>query len=144
MPSTPYLPTACSACNRTWLAPPVLGRLATCQFCQGPADVVPGESYRADDIPLFDKIEGAIFAAQPAEQLSQRLWVTLSNVEERSRRPELLVLAVVHAIPGLHFLIEAFANDKAQLARAIGIILVVLNARLRNFEGRLRTSMMQG
>jgi len=100
--------------------------------------VVPGEAYRADGIPLFDKIESAIFAAQPPEQISQRLWVNLSNVSERSRRPEILVLAVVDAIPGLRFLIDAFANDRAQLGRSVGIILVVLHARLRTFEGRLR------
>jgi hypothetical protein len=100
--------------------------------------VVPGESYRADDIPLFDKIESAIFAAQPPEQVSQRLWDTLSNVSERSRRPDVLVRAVVDAIPGLQFLIDAFADDRAQLGRAVGIILAVLNARLRTLEGRLQ------
>lgn len=144
MASTSYLPTACLACNRTWLAPPIFGRPATCQFCQGPAAVVPGESYRADDIPLFDKIESAIFAAQPPEQISQRLWDTLSNVSERSRRPEMLVRAVVDAIPGLQFLIDAFANDTAQLGRGVGIILVVLNARLRTIESRLQMPATQG
>jgi hypothetical protein len=136
---TPYLPTACNECNRAWLAPPIFDRAATCQFCEGPAHVVPGEAYRADDIPLFDRIESAISAAQPSEQLSRRLWVTLSNVPQRSRRPEDLVLAVVEAIPGLQFLLDGFANDRAQLGRGVGMILAVLTTHLCTFEGSVRS-----
>jgi len=135
MPLTPYLPTACCICSRTWLAPPTFDLPSTCQFCQGAAQIVPGESYRADDIPLFDKIESAISAAHPSEQVSHRLWGTLSNVAERWRRPESLVVVAIDAIPRLRFLSEAFTDDRTQLARAIGMILAVLSARLRTFEG---------
>jgi hypothetical protein len=114
-------------------------RAATCQFCQRLAHVVPGESYRAEDIPLFDRIESAISAAQPSEELSRRLWVALSNVSQRSRRPEDLVLVVVDAIPGLQFLIDAFAKDRAQLGRGVGMILAVLTTHLCTFEGRVRS-----
>jgi hypothetical protein len=135
MALTPYVPTACNVCNRTWLAAPFFERASTCQFCQGPAHVVPGESYRADDIPLFDRIESTISAAQPSEQVSRRLWVTLSDVSQRSLRPQDLLAAVVDELPGLQFLIDAFANDRAQLGRGVGMILAVLSVHLATFEG---------
>ena len=136
-PLTPYLPTACYECGRTWLAPPTFELPSMCQFCQGSAHVVPGESYRAEDIPLFERIESAISAEQPSEPLSHRLWVSLSNVSERWRRPEALVLVASDAVPGLQFLIEAFANDRTELARAIGMVVAVLAARLHSIEGPL-------
>jgi hypothetical protein len=134
MPLTPYLPTACYACGSTWLAPPTFELPSLCQSCHGPAHVVPGESYRAEDIASFEKFEGAISAQQPSEQVSHQLWVALSNVSERWRRPEDLVLVAIDAIPSLQFLIDAFAEDRTQLARAIGMILAVLTTRLRSIE----------
>ena len=136
MPSDLFLPTACDSCNRTWLAPPELEQVATCPFCKEPAEVVPGESYRAEDDALFERIEGAVLAAHLPELASQRLWATLSNVSERGRRPDLLLLPVVEAMPALQFVQEAFAEDRAQLAHAVGMILVVITSHLRAIEAR--------
>jgi hypothetical protein len=132
MPLTPYLPTACYACGRTWLAPATFELPSLCQSCHGPALVVPGESYRAEDVASFEKIESAISAQLPSEQVSHQLWVALSNVSERWRRPEDLVLVAIDAIPSLQFLIDASAEDRTQLARAIGMILAVLTTRLHS------------
>jgi hypothetical protein len=129
-----YLPTACDSCDRTWLAPPGIEAGATCPFCGGPAHVVPGETYRAEDVELFERIERAIRVAQLAELSSRRLWATLSDVAERGRRPEQLLLPASDAIPALQFVYEAFAADRAQLSRAVGMILVVITAHLRALE----------
>ena len=96
--------------------------------------MVPGESYRAEDVPLFEKIERAVSAAQLSEQSSYRLWATLSDVTERWRRPDHLLLPLIEAIPALKFLIDEFAADRTQLARAVGMSLAAVTTQLRAAE----------
>ncbi|HKY34883.1 MAG TPA: hypothetical protein VJN18_02985 [Polyangiaceae bacterium] len=118
-----------------------LQQKATCPFCHGPADVVPGESYKAEDVGLFDTIESVIHAAQLPRLSSHRLWVVLSNVPERGRRPDLLLLPVVDAMPSLQFVQQDFIHDRAQQARAAGMILAALTAHLRALEARQSASL---
>ena len=134
--SSLFIPIACHACSRTWLAPPTFEMGAVCPSCHAQADVVPGECYRADDLLLFERIERAVFAAQLTEQSSYRLWATLSNVSKRWRRPDQLLDPVVDAIPSLHFLTDEFAGDRTQLSRAVGMCLAAVTTHLRTTEGR--------
>lgn len=134
MPPISLIPTACPACSRTWLAPPSFELPVVCHSCRGQAEVVPGESYRAEDIPLFEKIERALFDAQLGEQACYRLWATLSDVSERWRRPDRLLLPLIEAVPALGFLIDEFAADRSQLARAVGMSLAAITTQLRKFE----------
>jgi hypothetical protein len=134
--SSLLIPTGCLPCSRTWLAPPAFELPAVCPSCHGQGNVVPGECYRADDVPLFEAIERAVFAAQLSEQASYQVWALLSNVSERWRRPDLLLLPVVEAIPPLQFLIEEFAADRTQLARAVGMGLAAVTTQLRAAEAR--------
>jgi hypothetical protein len=136
MPSDLRLPTACDRCDRIWLAEPGLEGVTICRFCAAPAHVFPGESYRAEDSALFEKIEHEVHAAQLSERTSQELWATLSNVPERRRRPDLLLLPVVVAIPALQFVREGFPEDRTQLSHAVGMILVVISAHIYALEVR--------
>lgn len=131
MSSDQYLPTACASCKRIWLAPPRRGGVAKCRFCGDAARVVPGESYRTRDLALFERIEGAVHAAQLSDLTSQQQWATLNDVPQRRRRPELLMRVVLEALPALAFVPEVAGQDRAQLSHALGMILVVLSARLR-------------
>lgn len=128
------IPTACHTCSRTWLALPRFELPVVCPSCHGQAEVVPGESYRAEDIPLFEKIERALFDAQLPEPYTYRLWATLSDVSERWRRPDRVLLPLIDAVPALKFLIDDFAADRAQLARAVGMSLAAITTQLRSFE----------
>ena len=135
MPTDLRLPTACDHCDRSWLAPPE--EAALCHFCDGPARVVPGESYRAEDVSLFERIERAVHAAQLSERASQQLCNALNSASERGRHPDLLLHpAVVSALPALRFIREVFADDPAQLARAVGVVLVVISAHLHALDSR--------
>jgi hypothetical protein len=136
MSSALHLPTACDRCDRVWLAEPRFDHTATCPFCNGPAEIVPGESYRAEDVALFEKIASAVHCEQLSGVASHRLWAILSNVSERAGRPELLLLPVVDAIPALQFVQEEFVRDRAALAQAAGMILACLTAHLRALEAR--------
>jgi hypothetical protein len=131
-----HLPTACYACDRSWLAPPGLGCAVTCPSCGGPADVVPGESYQVDDVALFARLEGVVRDSQLPRLASHRLWTILNNVVERTRRPDLLLLPVVKAMPALKFVQTNSADDRAHLARAAGMILVVITAHQRALDAR--------
>jgi hypothetical protein len=105
--------------------------VAKCRFCGDAARVVPGESYRTRDLALFERIEGAVHAAQLSDLTSQQQWATLNDVPQRRRRPELLMRVVLEALPALAFVPEVAGQDRAQLSHALGMILVVLSARLR-------------
>jgi hypothetical protein len=135
-----YLPTACDRCDRTWLATPAFEEPTTCQFCEGPAHILPGESYRADDVLFFERIERAMHGAHVPEHVSNRLWATLSNVSERWRRPDVLLLPVVDAVPALKFLYDTLPQDRTQLARAVGMVLATITTHLRNLEARRSSS----
>ena len=129
-----FIPTACLACDRTWLAPFELR--GVCPSCHGSAEVVPGECYREEDRLLFERIERAVFRAQLTEQTSYRVWATLSNVYVRCRRPEQLLTAVVDAVPSLGFLVDEFAADRTQLSKTIGMSLATVTTHLRAIEAR--------
>ena len=71
-------------------------------------------------------------AARLPERVWTRLWATLSNVPERARRPEALLLPVVDELPPLQFLLQQETlRERPHLARAVGMLLVVVSARLR-------------
>jgi hypothetical protein len=140
MRSAPHLPTACDRCDRAWLARPDFDQIGTCPFCDGPADVVPGESYDEADVALFETIASIVHDEQLSRVASHRLWATLSNVSERGRRPDRLLLPVVAAIPALQFVQEAFVRQRTQLARAAGMTLVAITAHLRALESCHRDS----
>jgi hypothetical protein len=132
------VPTACHVCNRAWLAHRTL-ELPVCRFCHGQAAVVPGECYRSDDVRLFEDIERAVFLSQLSEQSSYRLWVVLSNVSERWRCPDALLVPVVAAVPSLQFLFDDFGTDRTQLSQAVGMILAAVTTQLRTFEAARRS-----
>ena len=140
MSSTSLIPTACLACRRTWLAPPTFELPAVCPSCHGHADVIPGESYRAEDVRLFEKIERHVSAAQLSQPSSTSLWATLSDVTERWRRPDRLLLPLIEAIPELKFLIDEFAMDRTQLALAVGMSLAAVTTQLRAIEAQRQKS----
>ena len=134
MPLASHLPTACYACDRSWLAPFDLDHVAKCPSCGGFSVVVPGESYHVDDVALFERIEGAVRESQLSRLASHRLWAILSNVPERARRPDSLLAPIVDAMPALQFVQTELAQDGAQLARVAGMVLVVIIAHLRALD----------
>lgn len=102
-----------------------------CPYCHGAACVVPGESYQSGDVARFERIESIVRGAQLPERVWTRLWATLSNVPERARRPELLLLPVIDELPALQFLQHEGFRDRARSIGAVGMLLVVISARLR-------------
>ncbi len=134
MASSLHVPIACRSCDRAWLAPPTLQPPPECPRCHQPAEVVPGESYTAADTELFERIERVVHARQLGRGTAQQLWTTVGDVTTRTRRPELLLLTVVDAMPLLQFLQLELGRDRAQLARAVGMVQAVLTAHLRALQ----------
>jgi hypothetical protein len=98
--------------------------------------VLPGESYHAGDVSCFERIERIVAAGRLPERVWTRLWATLSNVPERARRPDVLLLPVVDELPALQFLQQEGFADRSRLTRAVGMLLVVISARLRFLAAR--------
>jgi hypothetical protein len=134
MPPALHVPIACDRCNRAWLAQASTEQNVTCPFCGSAAEVVPGESYREEDVSLFRKLESVIRCQQLSLNMSHQLWTFLSNVSERARRPDLLLIPVFKAIPALQFVLEDFSVDRPRLSQAAGMMLVAINVQLRALE----------
>lgn len=137
MPWAVYIPIACQRCDRAWLSTLGARGNGRCRACGQRAAPIAGESYQDSDVELFERVEAVVYERQLSELNSRQLWATLSNVCERARRPERLLLPAVEAIPALAFLL---VPDTAQLARSVGMLLVAITAHLRALEYRSTAS----
>ena len=139
MKSQVYLPVLCSSCLRGYLLPAASAEEISCRECGGTASVLPSETYREDDIPLFERVSAAVHSDLTA-RMAQEIVVELRNARGRSGSLEANLLRVVDDLPGLRFLIPALYPKqvqpvhRAQIARAIGMLLTLVSARLRRFE----------
>lgn len=129
------VPVACDNCERVWLRRP--GH-AACLLCQSTASILPGERYNTSDVALFERVESIVQAAPLPERVWNRLLATLSDVSERSRRPEALLLPVVEELAALQFLQHDPFRERARSRSAVGMLRVLVSARLR-FLGRRPT-----
>ena len=130
-----YVPAMCKACGRIALIQAVDG-VAACPRCSSSVAVVPGEAYRAADVPLFKRIESIIHDSELSPEDGGRIVNALTDVTRRIRHPERCMLTVVKLIPSLSFLPESLANQRARLARAAGMVLAIVWARNQRSRAR--------
>lgn len=128
-----HVPRACVHCDRVWLAstedqPPV----SACPECGRPADVVPGQSYQAADSELFQRIEQAMHSRRLSPSVGHRLSASLSDAYTRAHRPARLLASLIEAIPELQFVQSELSRYPDRMTRALGMVLIVLSARLRS------------
>lgn len=71
-----------------------------------------------------------------SRRVCHQLWANLSDVYERSQRPQRLLALVVDAIPELQFVQNELYRRPVHVPRALGMILIVITARLRSAEAR--------
>src|SRR5690349_18728838 len=110
-----YLPAACTECERITLIPAALG-VSACPRCSSPVVVVPGEAYRAADVPLFKRIESIIHASHLSLEDGGRIVNALTDVVRRVRHPENCLSITAEIVPSLQFLQDAFPNQRGRLA----------------------------
>lgn len=102
---------------------------------------MPGESYQADDVELFARIDGALHARPLSRASCLRLWNRLRDPHSRARRPGPLLSDVVDELPELQFVHTAFVSEPARTARALGMLLISTTAHLRAIEARQTSSL---
>jgi hypothetical protein len=134
-----YVPVLCSSCLRSHLLPAASGEGLTCRECGGAASVVPSETYGEDDILLFERVSAAVHSDLTA-RAAQDIVAELRDGRGRSESLAAILLRVVDDLPGLRFLIPALYPPRfrhvhrLQMARAMGMVLTLVAARLRRFE----------
>jgi hypothetical protein len=126
-------------CLRSYLLPAASGEGLSCRECGGTASVVPSETYGADDIPLFERVSAAVQSDLIA-QTAQDIVADLRDLRGKTDSLESILLRVTDDLPGLRFLIPALypkqvrSVHRVQIARALGMVLTLVSARLRRFE----------
>jgi hypothetical protein len=120
-----------------------VGVEASCRSCGEPTLVVPGETYREDDVVLFDRIEEAVSSHRLTRQAARQLVAELGHVTHRVERPVAVLLRAMELLPNLHFLIPALnlenrePLDRPAPSRAAGMLHTIVSARLRDLEANL-------
>jgi len=102
--------------------------------------VVPGERYAEEDLPLFERLASSLATDLVTARLTRKIAAELRDARARHETPETTLLRVTDDLPGLRFLIPALGLERttnahrAQMARAIGMVLSMVAARLRVLE----------
>src|SRR5260221_13553553 len=86
MPAS-HVPISCDVCSRTSLVSVSGGGATSCPRCRGRAFVVPGEVYRAEDVPLFERLEAIIHAPPPDADEAAQLAASLRDAPARTQNP---------------------------------------------------------
>jgi hypothetical protein len=102
--------------------------------------VLPGECYGEEDVALFERLASALATDLVTARLTRKIGAELSDARARHEAPETTLLRVTDDLPGLRFLMPALGLERttiahrAQMARAIGMVLTMVGARLRVLE----------
>lgn len=140
MLSPAYLPVSCQACQQLHLEPVQPGQTPSCRDCGKAASILPGPTYVEGDVPLFERVAGAVPQGALTRRTCQQLVAELRDAFLRTA-PESVLLRVVDSLPSLHFLLPALylqptrALDRVMMTRAGGMVLTIVTARLRELEG---------
>lgn len=132
-----YLPGACKSCHRMALLQVVAYQAGPCPHCGSTVRIAPGQVYRADDVPLFQRIESLVHATELSREDGGRVVDVLSDGVKRTRNPEHSLLKVIDVIPKLRFLLTGTPGDRMHLARAAGMILTIVASETRQFGRKL-------
>ena len=131
MPSY-YLPARCRWCGHALLTPGCTTVAVKCARCGGEIQVVPGEAYREEDFPLFDRIAAAVEASALPEKEVRYITIELCNVAARAAIPDKLLALVLETLPSLRFLRPGHSPEHEPLAHALGMLLAILTTHLEH------------
>jgi hypothetical protein len=135
-----YVPVQCSACEAHHLQLVEPGAVPNCRSCGRPASVLPGATYSAGDVELFDRVDAAVRADLKWARSGQRLAAELLRTASTSESPESILLRMIDDLPGLRFLLPALSvrptgrEHRSMLARSLGMLLTIVAARTRQLE----------
>lgn len=138
-----YLPVFCSTCSTTHLLRVVSGEEPACRKCGGAASVLPSEAYGEGDVPVFERLATVVDSELRTSSSAHRVIAELSDARGRSEGPESILLRITDDLPGLQFLIPALYQMRTtparrlEMERAMGMVLVLVRARLRRFESAI-------
>lgn len=138
MSATRFLPVQCASCAATYLEAVGSQQVTSCRSCGGVASVLPGEAYREEDVPLFERIELATRSVVVSRRQAERIVAELAGITTRRERPEAVLLRVVDLLPCVHFLVPSLqllqTGERIPSGRAAGMLLSIFSARLRRLE----------
>ncbi len=138
MEATSYIPVSCSVCSSHYLQPVSIGVVPSCRSCGAPAAVLPGATYAASDVAVFDRIEAAVRMDLTSARAGRRLLNELRHAAAED--PEAALLRVVDDLPTLSFLLPALClkpttrQDRLALKRSTAMMMTIIEARSHKLE----------
>lgn len=116
------------------------GAVPSCRGCGAPTTILPGAAYSREDVELFEELDAAVRSDLTSEQAGRRLGRELRAAGSSVDVAERTLLRLVDDLPRLRFLLPALRlkptslQDRALMARALGMIEMILNARTSLLE----------
>lgn len=134
-----FIPTHCEACARTGLAreDAILNGQATCAQCGARSLTLPGESYAAEDVALFEELRSVMERANisPGNAAALRGELAGRTTGEPGRRLKRLS----QLVPALGLLELIVPGRAGSLRKAEGMLATLLDGLAR---GRTRSGTM--
>jgi hypothetical protein len=102
--------------------------------------VLPGALYTSEDEKLFERIASAVASDLVSERVARRIVTELGSIPSQADAVQMLLLRIIDELPGLDFLIPELhfrpttAAHRAQMAKAMGMLLTLVSARARQLE----------
>jgi len=134
-----FIPTQCEACSRTALVrqDAIVNGSASCGDCGGRARTVPGESYAAEDVSLFEELRSVLEQANISPSNAAALRGELGGRTSHDAGRGLKRLAQV--VPALGLLELIVPGRPATLRKAEGMLATLLDglSRTRTRSGTM-------
>jgi hypothetical protein len=141
-----YLPTYCDGCGRAALVLPLPDVTTRCPNCGGANRIVPGATYRAEDVPLFIDIATVVYEAKLSRTEAARLAEELQRSAIAREPSKVSFDRLSLRIAGLEALRGSVLQDAERLKSAISMLRTAVGARSmapprRNSSGSHRAVM---
>jgi len=134
-----FIPTHCEACSRTALArqDSIVNGSAPCPDCGARARTLPGESYAAEDVSLFEELRSVLAQAQISPTNAAALRAELAGRTSLDAGRGMRRLS--HLVPALGLLELIVPGRPATLRKAEGMLATLLDglARARTRSGTM-------
>jgi len=123
-----YLPARCEACSGVTLVLEAICSFGEtfCPECQAPASVLPGCSYSADDLPLFQELRGLLQRAELSATEAGEIVLILDSLSSTSDDRQTFSHLVDH-VPSLAPAQVVLASHPAKLRQALTLLSTLIH-----------------
>jgi hypothetical protein len=129
LPEPAYSAVICMQCQRTSLAADHDSESVSCATCGASTLRVPGATFIARDLPLFNQLERIVHNANLSKSEATLIAGDLESVGLRWEPPDLVLRKISPRLDGLQFVYDP-KQEYSRLLLVVGMLLTIVCARM--------------